>query len=199
MTAVAIIPARGGSTRIPRKNVRSFRGQPIIVYSINTAMASGLFREIFVSTEDEEIADIARAYGAKVIPRHPILALNEVGTQKVMQAAMEHESVQAAGPAQACCIYPTAPLMTVADLVTGWHRLLVPRTVYAMSVGTEPLQDAGQWYWGWASHFLKGEPLLNLNTGIVPIPPERVCDINVEDDWLRAEQLFDAMQAKACA
>ena len=66
MKAIAIITARGGSKRIPRKNIRDFNGKPIIAYSIEAALNSGMFEEVMVSTDDEEIAEISKKYGAKV-------------------------------------------------------------------------------------------------------------------------------------
>ena len=72
--------------------------------------------------------------------------------------------------------------------------MCVPRTVYTMSVGTEPLHDPGQWYFGQARAFRDGLPLLDINTGIVPIPKERCCDINTEEDWARAERMYQDWQ-----
>ena len=191
MTAVAIIPARGGSVRIPYKNIRQFHGKPILAYSIIAAKESGLFSEIFVSSDDQDILDIAGAYGA--MPLHRLTLADELtGTQEVMGHVLRKQVDQA--HEFACCIYPTAPMMTAADLATGWWRLMVPRTVYAMSVGTEPLHDPGQWYWGIAKAFRDGWPLLDINTGIVPIPKERCCDINLPEDWSRAEAMYQAWQ-----
>ena len=112
MNCVAIIPARGGSTRIPRKNIRDFHGKPIIAYAIETAMESGLFDKIFVSTEDIEIMKVAEKYGAEVQPRPVELCEDHIGTQKVMQYAMK--CMPYCG--YACCLYPCSPLITVHDL-----------------------------------------------------------------------------------
>ncbi len=121
MSAVAIIPARGGSQRIPRKNLKLFDGVPIIAWSIRAALASGLFDEVVVSTDDDEIADVARAYGAQVPFRRPAsLADHHTGTTAVVQHAL-----QALGAAHelACCIYATAPMLTAADLQQGLAAL----------------------------------------------------------------------------
>lgn len=121
MSAVAIIPARGGSQRIPRKNLKLFEGQPIIAWSIRAALACGLFDEVVVSTDDDEIADVARAYGALVPFRRPAsLADHHTGTTAVVQHAlrtldMAHEL--------ACCIYATAPLLQATDLQRGLAAL----------------------------------------------------------------------------
>ena len=192
MTCIAIIPARAGSVRIPGKNKRPFMGKPIIEYSITAARESKLFAHVFVSTDDPEIAEIANAAGAIPLVRLQLVD-GESGTQEVMGHVLRTQT-EAWKPQYACCIYPTAPMMTPGDLIRGWNRLCVPRTVYAMSVGTEPLHDPGQWYFGIAKAFQDGLPLLDINTGIVPIPKERCCDINTEEDWNRAERMYQDWQ-----
>lgn len=199
MTRVAIIPARGGSTRIPRKNIRPFHGRPIIEYAIETAARSGLFeRGIWVSTEDAEIAKIAWTAGAKVHPRQKALAENDVGTQDVVAAALR-ELWPVAGdmrPGLTCCIYPCSPLMTVEDLRAGLDAVVEGPTPYAYSVGPDG-QDAGQWYWGLTSAFLDHVPLDHPRTKHVRLPAARVCDINTFEDWERAGYLYrDMLQAR---
>lgn len=190
MSAIAVIPARGGSRRIPRKNIRNFHGKPIIAYSIEVARASKLFSRIVVSTDDDEIAAVARKYGAEVLIRPEHLALNEVGTQEVMAHAMTEFHEYSA----ACCIYPTAPMITVEDLVRGRYHLHHLGSLYAMSVSAEPLYDAGQWYWGYTWAFADGKPLIAPHTAMIPIDKGRVCDINTETDWVRAELMYAAWQ-----
>lgn len=192
MTCIAIIPARAGSVRIPGKNKRAFMGKPIITYSIEAARASKLFAHVFVSTDDPEIAAIAETAGATPLVRMSLVD-GESGTQEVMGHVLRMQT-DLWKPQFACCIYPTAPMMTADDLIRGWNRLCVPRTVYAMSVGTEPLHDPGQWYFGLTKAFQEGIPLLNINTGIVPIPTERCCDINTEEDWQRAVRMYQLWQ-----
>lgn len=179
---IAVIPARGGSTRIPRKNVREFHGKPILAYSIETAKAFG-FRRVVVTTDDEEIGAVAAGCGAEVLTRPADMARDEVGTQEVARHAIETLLVPSAWPV--CVIYATAPLMWPADLERGWQALQRYHTYFAMSVGTEPLRDAGQWYWGRAGAFGK-VPLVAEHTVMVPIPESRVCDVNVEADWAEA-------------
>jgi len=138
---IAIIPARGGSKRIPGKNIQPFHGRPIIAYSIEAAKASALFDLILVSTDSDEIAEVAARYGASVHRRPAELADDHTGTQAVMREALLaiHKP---AGPHfaydLACCIYATAPMMTPADLQAGFRALT--RTdwdpVYAFSVTT---------------------------------------------------------------
>lgn len=187
MLAVAIIPARGGSQRIPRKNIRDFHGKPIIAYSIEAARESGLFDQIIVSTDDREIAQVARKYRAQVILRPDVMAQDQIGTQAVMMYVLAQQMGLDHG--LACCIYPTAPLMRAADLQAG-RRMLKSGARYAMSVSQSPLADAGQWYWGRVSAFVSDLPLIDTRTAMFPLPPDRVCDINTEADWQRAEQLY---------
>ena len=190
MTNICVIPARGGSRRIPRKNIRDFFGRPIISYSIETAKASGLFDRIFVSTDDDEIANISREYGSEVIMRPESFSQDEVGTQEVTKHAIEVVQEKLGKVDYACCIYATAPMMIVDDLKRGFSLLNYSTMNYAMSVGTEPLRDAGQWYLGYASAFLHNWPLIDTLTYMVPIPANRVCDINTIQDFERAEQMF---------
>ena len=191
--SVAVIPARGGSRRLPRKNLRLFCGVPIIVYSIVKARESGLFGRIIVSTDDYEIGDIASRHGAEVLIRSAEMSRDEVGTQAVMRFVLDQAKVS---DSCACCVYPTSPLMLADDLQNGWNALMFPGHTFAMSVGTNPLRDAGQWYFGWTSAFGR-EPLIGPHTAMVPIPENRVCDINVESDWQRAEQMYKALHEQA--
>ncbi|TCN56362.1 pseudaminic acid cytidylyltransferase [Flavobacterium circumlabens] len=122
---IAIIPARGGSKRIPRKNIKDFFGKPIIAYSIEVALQSGLFDEVMVSTDDEEIADIAVNYGAKV----PFLRSSENSDDLAATADVLLEVIDKYKKEfnidikTACCIYPTSPLTQISQLIEG-NRLL---------------------------------------------------------------------------
>lgn len=121
---VAIIPARGGSKRIPRKNVQPFAGQPIIAYAIQTAARSGLFERIVVSTDDVEIADVARRYGAEVpFERPKELSDDFTGTHEVVSHAVAWLLDHGAPVRNACCIYPTAALLRADDLQRGLDEL----------------------------------------------------------------------------
>jgi N-acylneuraminate cytidylyltransferase len=132
---VAIIPARGGSKRIARKNIRLFAGRPIITYSIQTARASGLFDEVIVSTDDDEIAGIARKHGAEVpFRRPPDLADDHTTTIAVIQHALAWLGEQGREIDFACCIYATAPFLRVADLRDGLAKLLDSGRSFAFSV-----------------------------------------------------------------
>lgn len=121
---LCIIPARGGSKRIPRKNIRDFLGKPIIAYSIETALESGLFNEVMVSTDDEEIVKVAKKYGAKV----PFLRSKETADDYATLADVVDEvknSYQVAGITfdYICCILPTAPFVNVFLLKKGFSLL----------------------------------------------------------------------------
>ncbi|PNG43620.1 CMP-N,N'-diacetyllegionaminic acid synthase [Pseudomonas fluorescens] len=120
MSNVAIIPARGGSKRIPRKNLLPFDGVPMIVRSIRTALESGLFDQVVVSTDDGEIADVARAHGAQVPFLRPAdLADDFTGTAAVIVHALQ----QLPAFDYACCVYATAPLLQARYLRQGIELL----------------------------------------------------------------------------
>jgi N-acylneuraminate cytidylyltransferase len=132
LSCVAIIPARGGSKRIPRKNLKPFDGVPMIVRSIRTALDCGLFDQVVVSTDDEEIADVARAHGAQVpFVRPGELADDFTGTAAVIVHALSQLPIFD----YVCCIYATAPLLQARYLRQG-HELLVqhPDKSFAFSV-----------------------------------------------------------------
>lgn len=121
---MAIIPARGGSRRIPRKNIRPFLGKPVIAWSIEAALESGLFDHVVVSTDDDEIATTAERYGATAPFRRPAqLSDDHTGTNPVVAHAIRWASDRGLACNPVCCIYATAPFVTSADLISG-HKLL---------------------------------------------------------------------------
>jgi len=124
MTNLAIIPARGGSKRIPGKNIKSFLGKPIIAYSIEAALKSGLFNEVMVSTDDVEIAKIAKLYGAKV----PFLrSRNNADDYAVLADVVEEVLGQYEKEIKfdnVCCILPTAPFVTSTKIEKAYSKLL---------------------------------------------------------------------------
>lgn len=184
---VAIIPARGGSRRIPRKNIREFHGKPIIAYSIEAARAA-LFDQVWVSTEDQEIAEVAIAFKAHVLYRPLDLARDEVGTQEVMKNAL----AAMPGAEVACCIYPCAPLLR-PNVLRRALELLVGDRNYIVPVGVW-LSDPGQFYIGRADAFRRGVPLIGPGTCLMQIDPGTSCDINTEEDWKRADAMYAALQ-----
>lgn len=125
MSNVAIITARGGSKRIPRKNIKEFCGQPIIAYSIQAALASGCFDEVMVSTDDEEIKEVALKYGAKVpFMRSDATSNDYATTQDVVMEVLEDYRKMDVDFEYACCIYPTAPFITAEKLNNAMKMLV---------------------------------------------------------------------------
>lgn len=230
MTNIAIIPARGGSKRIPRKNVKPFHGKPMLAYSIAAAQASGLFDRVVVSTDDAEIMTLARELGAEVpFVRPAELADDHTTTIAVIQHAIQ--ALQGAGEpvSMACCIYATAPFVQPRYLREGFD-LLSQRAdkAYAFSVTSFPFpvqrairlneegcvdalypqyrntrsqdleeafHDAGQFYWGRAEAWLRGEVIFSPASLPVVLPRYLVQDIDTPEDWRRAEYLYGALLA----
>jgi pseudaminic acid cytidylyltransferase len=220
---IAVIPARGGSKRIPRKNIKPFCGKPMIAWSIEAAKASELFDRIVVSTDDAEIADVARACGAEVPFMRPSrLSDDHTGTAPVVAHAIEWYRDSGLTPDPVCCIYATAPLLAASDLRLGLEILTQSDAEFAFSVTSyafpiqraiklsdagrvemfnpanfntrsqdldEAYHDAGQFYWGGASAWLRHLPLFAPHSVAVQIPRYRVQDIDTPEDWRRAEFL----------
>jgi N-acylneuraminate cytidylyltransferase len=136
---VAVIPARGGSKRIPRKNVRDFAGKPMIAWSIEAARRSGCFQRIVVSTDDEEIAAVAVRHGAEApFRRPPELATDTATTLPVIAHAVEWLVASGVRLDHVCCIYPTAPLIVVDDLRRGLELLERSDADYVFACTTFP-------------------------------------------------------------
>lgn len=136
---VAIIPARGGSKRIPRKNIKEFCGKPLIAYSIETALKSKLFEKIIVSTDDEHIAQIAKNYGAHIpFLRPKELSDDFTGTGAVVAHALQTLKSRGETYDFACTIYATAPLLQASYLQKGLDALLNHDAVHAFSVTSMP-------------------------------------------------------------
>lgn len=124
MKTIAIITARGGSKRIPRKNIKEFCGKPILAYSIEAALAAGIFDTVMVSTDDEEIAETAKRYGAEVpFYRSEKTANDFATTNDVLSEVLEEYEKRGERFELACCIYPTAPFVTAQKLKTAVERL----------------------------------------------------------------------------
>lgn len=222
---VAVIPARGGSKRIPRKNIKEFCGRPMIAWPIEVAKESGLFEHIIISTDDEEIAEVAKSYGAEV----PFIRPNELsddytGTTEVIAHAVSWMYEEGLEPDAICCIYATSVFLTVNDLKKGFEALSKGEWQYAFSVtdyeypifrsfkensngGVEmffpehfetrsqdlpiALHDAAQFYWGKPNAWFEKLNLFENHSFPVKLPRWRIQDIDTEDDWKRAEILFN--------
>lgn len=140
---VCVIPARGGSKRIPRKNIRDFCGKPMLCWSIEAALSSGVFDRIIISTDDDEIADVATAAGAEAPFRRPAeLADDHATTIAVIVHALDWLEARGDTPKALCCLYATAPFAQAQDIRDGLTRLsdadwVIPVTTYA-----HPIQRA---------------------------------------------------------
>lgn len=136
---LAVIPARGGSKRIPRKNIKPFCGKPMIAWSIEAAQRSGCFDQIVVSTDDAEIAEAARQFGAAVPFMRPAeLSDDHTGTIPVIRHAIEWFNGQGQVAEQVCCLYATAPFVRAEDIQTGLKILTSSSGDYAFSVTSYP-------------------------------------------------------------
>ena len=132
---IAIIPARGGSKRIPRKNLKVFLGHPIIAYAIRAARDTGIFDRIIVSTDDEEIAAVSRAEGADVpFMRPPELSGDHTATVDVVRHAADWAAANIGPVDFVCCIYPTAVFVDGETLKRGFDEMRAAGTDYAVSV-----------------------------------------------------------------
>ena len=222
---LCVIPARGGSKRIPRKNIRDFCGKPIIARSIDAAKASGCFDQIIVSTDDAEIADVARHSGAEVpFVRPANLSDDFSGTTPVVAHAVPWYQDQGQQLNAVCCLYATAPFVLPSDLRNGLellHQAKSESFVFTATAYPSPIEralkvntlsgevemispehfstrsqdleiayhDAGQFYWGRSKSWLESSDIFSLSRLLV-LPSWRVQDIDYEEDWLRAELLF---------
>ncbi|MEK8047672.1 pseudaminic acid cytidylyltransferase [Ideonella margarita] len=222
---MAIIPARGGSKRIPRKNVRMFAGRPMLAHAIALARDSGLFERVVVSTDDEEIAAVARAWGAEVpFVRPAALADDLAPTVPVVAHAVQALLDAGSTVRQVCCLYPAVPLLSVSALQEGLALLqrqpgatvyafpvlafespiqralrreadgrtapLYPEHVQTRSQDLEPaFYDAGQFYWAETATWLGGWSVHGHASTFV-LPAHSVVDIDVPEDWARAEALL---------
>jgi len=137
---LAVIPARGGSKRIPRKNIKEFCGRPMIAWTIEAARKSGCFDRIIVSTDDAEIAEISCQWGAEApFVRPKALSDDHTGTIPVVAHAIDwHLKHTAEKPEHVCCVYATAPFVRPADLRQGLEALLGRGCDYAFSVTSFP-------------------------------------------------------------
>ncbi len=231
-SSIAIIPARGGSKRIPRKNVRLFFGKPMMAWSIEVALRSGLFSDVVVSTDNDEIAETALRLGAKVPFRRPLeLANDHAPTVPVIGHAVTELEKQDWKFEWACCIYATAPFITAEDLRAGSELIrskadaefVIPVTEFPFPImrslqiapegnlkmfwpeheltrsqDLEPAyHDAGQFYWGTKVAFTTRQGFFNSRAYPVVLPRYRVNDIDTEEDWTRAEKLFELIRPDA--
>lgn len=140
MNKVAIIPARSGSKRIPRKNIRNFNGKPIIAYAIMNALESNLFDSVIVSTDSQEIADISKSFGAKT-PwlRSPELSDEFTTTVQVMKDAVDRIGLSVGDNSMVCCIYPATPLLQAVDIDRAFRKMSTGLYDYVFSAVRTPM------------------------------------------------------------
>ena len=132
---ICVIPARGGSKRIPRKNIKDFNGKPIIAYSIEAALKSNCFDQVIVSTDDDEIVEVARKYGAQVpFVRPDELSNDYVGTIPVIKHAIEWMEDNENPVENVCCLYATSPFIQSQTISKAFQQLKDLRADYCFSV-----------------------------------------------------------------
>lgn len=220
MKNLCIIPARGGSKRIPRKNVKPFLGKPMLAYSIETAFKSGLFEEVMVSTDDEEIAEVARQYGANVpFMRSAETASDFATTTDVLREVINNYKKQGKMYDNFCCFYATAPLVQSKDVVVAFECLQqsVFTCVYPVVQFSYPiwrcldLADDGTLQRHWPEYensrsqdlpkeyhdtgtfyWYKTKDWLagNIKVGGIEVSETTIQDIDTETDWQLAEMKY---------
>ena len=232
MKNICIIPARGGSKRIPRKNIKDFKGRPLISYSIKAALESDLFDKVIVSTDDDEIASISEKYGAEIpFIRPKELSDDFTGTGDVVEHALKFLEKKGFIYEYLCTVYATAPLLQSKFLIEGFEKLKTSDAVNAFSCTSMPFpifrtfkitdngrcemffpehyytrsqdleeayQDAGQFYWKNLERAGKINNDIMFSCYSIPIvlPRHFVQDIDTEEDWKRAEYMYDILSRK---
>ena len=163
MSKIAIIPARGGSKRIPRKNIKDFCGKPIVAYSIEAALQTKLFDEVMVSTDDPEIAGVAKRYGSSVPFLRSAEAANDFAILKdvLVEVLGEYERRGKIFD-QVCCILPTAPLISADDIIKAYEILkdtgcvsVIPVVKYSYTIFRSLKIDDGHLVMNWPENYPK--------------------------------------------
>lgn len=226
MKNLAIIPARGGSKRIPRKNVKDFLGKPIITYSIEAALRSGLFDEVMVSTDDQEIAAIAKQYGANVPFMRSAETANDFATTRdVLNEVVSEYQKRGQVFDAICCIYATAPLIAAEDIANAYKLFSESNyaCVYPVVQFSYPIwrcldvaedgsmkrhwpeyensrsQDLPKEYHDSGTfywHRIVDGKIADGKLGAIIMPEERVQDIDNETDWKLAELKYQMLSGK---
>ena len=226
MKNLAIIPARGGSKRIPHKNIKEFLGKPIIAYSIEVALKSGFFDEVMVSTDDEQIAAIARKYGASVPFMRSAETANDFATTRdVLNEVVNEYQKRGLEFDAICCIYATAPLIAVDDIAEAYNILSQSDfvCVYPVVQFSYPIwrcldvaedgsmkrhwpefensrsQDLPKEYHDSGTfywHRLEDDKIADGKLGAIIMPEDRVQDIDTETDWKLAEMKYQLLNGK---
>lgn len=220
MRNLAIIPARGGSKRIPRKNVKPFLGKPMLAYSIEAALSTGLFDEVMVSTDDEEIAEVARQYGAKVpFMRTPATANDYATLADVMKEVLTEYKNRGQEFDNSCLILATCPMLQSQDISSAYNRLTSSdfTMVYPVVLFSYPIwrcldlaedgsmrrhwpkfensrsQDLPKQYHDTGTfYWYKNAEWLagNVKIGGIEVDETTIQDIDTETDWKLAEMKY---------
>ncbi len=223
MKSICIIPARGGSKRIPKKNIKLFRGKPLIGWVIDIAKKSNCFDQIFVSTDDLDIANYSKSLGAEIPFLRPKELSNDyASTMDVMKYMVQNLIKIDKDIKYICCIYATAPLIIRSDLKESLEIIKKEKSdqiLFGVTTFDYPIQravvldnknnssflkeeflysrsqdlqetfhDAGQFYWGNVNAWLNTKSILDGGKAF-KIPRWRVQDIDVPEDWIRAENI----------
>lgn len=226
MKNLCIIPARGGSKRVPRKNVKSFLGKPMLAYSIEAAQQTGLFEEIMVSTDDEEIAEVARQYGANVpFKRSAETSSDFATTADVLKEVLAKYKELGREFDNFCCFYATAPLVQSKDVVLAFEMLQksVFTCVYPVVQFSYPIwrcldlakdgtmtrhwpefensrsQDLPKEYHDTGTfYWYKTKEWLSgdIKIGGIKVDETTIQDIDTETDWKLAEMKYELMYKK---
>ena len=200
MKNIAIIPARGGSKRIPRKNIKPFMGKPIIAYSIEAALQSGLFDEVMVSTDDEEIAEIACKYGAQVpFMRSAEMSNDYAGTDDVILEVLRKYKEQGRKFETVCCIYSTAPFVTPERLREAYGKMNSEiDSVFTCVAYSYPIQRSlhivdGKISMVYPEYFVESRTFWGENTAGLVLSELEVQDLDTLTDWALAEMKYELL------
>ena len=219
--ALCIIPARGGSKRIPRKNVKDFLGKPLIAYSIEAALNSGVFERVIVSTDDAEIAGVAVKFDAQVPFMRDAALSDDYATSS---DAVADAARRLGGYAHVCCLYATAPLITGEILREAYGKfeeagceflfsaaefsfpiqrairleqngavnMFYPQFALTRSQDLErAYHDAGAFYFGRCEAWLEKKPIFAPHSRAFLLPRNLVCDIDTPEDFEFAQKLYE--------
>ncbi|MGP1533470.1 MAG: pseudaminic acid cytidylyltransferase [Campylobacter sp.] len=218
--ALCVIPARGGSKRIPRKNVKDFLGKPLIAYSIEAALNSGVFERVIVSTDDADIADVAVKFGAQVPFMRDASLSDDYATSS---DAVADAAARLGGYSRVCCLYATAPLITGEILREAYGKfeeagceflfsatefsfpiqrairleqngavnMFYPQFALTRSQDLErAYHDAGAFYFGRREAWLEKKPIFAPHSRAFLLPRNLVCDIDTPEDFEFAQKLY---------
>lgn len=184
MTVLGLIPARGGSRRVPRKNIRRLGGKPLIAWTIEAARRAVLIDYVAVSSEDEEILRVAEDWGADPLKRPPEMATDDISPYPAILHALSHFGVT-----HLCLLQPTSPFRTAEDIDEGIRRCLIEGGPIA-SAETGSTVPNGAVYVARIGWLQDGRNFDMSDVGRFHMPANRSLDIDTEEDWKAAERLL---------